>query len=48
MKNLANYIKDPKDNEKSLKVSSWQVTMSDTCSEKMTPTADWKMERGQD
>ena len=31
MKNLVNYIKDPKGNEKPLQVSSWQVKRLDMC-----------------
>lgn len=31
MKNLVNYIKDPKGNEKPLRVSSWQVKRLDMC-----------------
>lgn len=38
--NLVNYIKDPKDDEKPLKVLSRWVTKSDMCFEKITPTAD--------
>lgn len=40
MKNLVSYIKDPKDDEKPLKVLSRHVTRSDRCFEKIIPTAD--------
>lgn len=40
MENAVNYTKDLKDEERLLKVLSRQVTGSDRCFEKMTPTTN--------
>lgn len=40
MENIINYTKDPKDDERLLKVLRRQVTGSGMCFEKMTPTTN--------